>query len=144
MTDAPTHPNAGLFRRLAAMLYDGLLLLAIYMSSTAALLLLTGGEPFVGHLRLYYQLFLLAIGLGFFAMFWHFGGQTLGMRAWRLQVRGAQGPLSWQEAWLRAACSLVSWASLGVGYLWSLVDRERLAWHDRLSGTRLIVIPKKR
>jgi uncharacterized RDD family membrane protein YckC len=32
---------------------------------------------------------------------------------------------------------------LGLGFLWVLYDRDKLAWHDRLSGTRLVRLPKE-
>jgi uncharacterized RDD family membrane protein YckC len=61
------------------------------------------------------------------------------MRAWKLRIVGADGrPPGWGRSLLRFAAGLVSWAALGLGFLWVLVDRERLAWHDRLSGTRLV------
>jgi uncharacterized RDD family membrane protein YckC len=37
----------------------------------------------------------------------------------------------------------VSLAALGLGYFWIWIDRERLAWHDRWSGTRVVVVPKR-
>ncbi len=137
-----THP--ALWRRLAAMVYDSLLLVAVLMTATAIVLPLTGGEAIAGPVRWPYRAYLLFVGCGFFAVFWHFGGQTLGMRAWRLQVRGASGPVSWREAWLRSLAAIVSWLPLGLGYLWSLFDDEQRTWHDRLSGTNLVVIPKRR
>jgi len=42
----------------------------------------------------------------------------------------------------RLAWAVVSWLPLGLGYLWILVDPQRRAWHDRLSGTRVVVLPK--
>lgn len=136
-------PNAPLWRRLLAILYDGLLLAAVLMVATAVLLPLTGGEAIPKRGNTLYQLYLLAVGTGFFALFWRHGGQTLGMRAWRLRLQGAHGPVSWREAWLRAGAALLSWLPLGLGFAWSLIDRERLAWHDRLSGTRLVVTPRR-
>ena len=38
--------------------------------------------------------------------------------------------------------ALLSWAPLGLGFLWQLWDRDKLAWHDRISGTRLRHYPK--
>ena len=32
---------------------------------------------------------------------------------------------------------------LGLGYLWCLVDRRNRYWHDYLSGTELILLPKQ-
>ncbi len=135
---------AALWRRLASIVYDTLLLAAVLMTATAILLPLTGGEPIEGLAVWPYRLYLLLIGCGFFAVFWHFGGQTLGMRAWRLQVRGSEGPVSWREAWVRSLTAILSWLPLGLGYFWSIFDIEQRAWHDRLSGTRLLVIPKRR
>ena len=124
------------------MFYDTLLLIALFMVLTALLLAILPGNEVTPAVRPWYQAGLLLAGLGFFALFWRFGGQTLGMRAWRLQVRGEAGRISWSEAWLRASLALVSFACLGLGFIWSLIDRERLTWHDRLSRTRLIVVGK--
>lgn len=139
-----TLPPAALWRRLLAMVYDALLLVAVLMTATAIILPITGGEAIVGVARWPYRVYLLIVGCGFFAVFWHFGGQTLGMRAWRLQVRGANGPVTWGEAWLRSVSALLSWLALGLGFAWSLIDDEKRAWHDQLSGTRLLVIPKRK
>ena len=44
---------------------------------------------------------------------------------------------------LRFASGLLTVASCGVGLLWLWVDRDALTWHDRLAGTRVIVLPAK-
>ena len=91
-----------------------------------------GGHPLV-------QLYQAALIALFFGWFWTHGGQTLGLRAWKLKViRDEGGPLGWKDASLRMAASLVSAAPAGLGYLWILVDRDGLAWHDRLSHTRIV------
>ena len=78
-------PIAGFVRRLAAMLYDGLLLIALIMLATA-LITLPLGMPSDAWL-IVYQVFLFEIiPLVFFCGFWINGGQTLGMRAWRLRI----------------------------------------------------------
>jgi uncharacterized RDD family membrane protein YckC len=90
------------------------------------------------------QLYLLLIAFAFFGWFWVHGGQTLGMRAWRLRLVSADGgPVSWKQAAIRFAAALLSWSCLGLGFFWALIDREKRAWHDRLSGTRLILLPKR-
>ena len=92
-------------------------------------------EPGDGWFRLY----LLAVAALFFSAFWR-RGETLGMRAWRLRVVGPDGrPPGWGRALGRFAAAILSWAVLALGFLWVLVDPERLAWHDRLSGTRLVL-----
>lgn len=75
---------------------------------------------------------------------WRRGGQTLAMRAWRLRLVGASGVApGWRQLCLRYAVGTVSLALGGLGFWWAWVDRDRLTWHDRASGTRLIRLPKK-
>ena len=77
---------------------------------------------------------------GLYATFsWLRGGQTLGMRPWRLKVTTPDGRLApAKQLWLRYAVAIVSLAAGGLGFLWSLVDRDRRTWHDLASGTVLV------
>lgn len=76
---------------------------------------------------------------------WRRGGQTLGMRPWRLRVRaGADTLPSWTQLWVRYAVGTFSLLLAGLGFWWGWLDRERLTWHDRVSGTRLVREPKQR
>jgi uncharacterized RDD family membrane protein YckC len=129
------------WRRLGALLYDGLLLAAIWMTLTLALVVVRGAPIPAGTLS--HQLLLAASSAAFFIGFWTRGGQTLGMRAWRLRVERQSGqPLDLATAALRFAVGLTSAAMLGAGLLWLWIDRDRLTWHDRAAGTRVVVLPK--
>jgi uncharacterized RDD family membrane protein YckC len=135
---------AGFWVRLAAVLYDCMVLTATLIVAAFPVVLLAGGPPQSWAARLGFQLYLLTIVCAFFGWFWVRGGQTIGMRAWRLRVVTATGaPLGWREAALRLAAAALSWAALGAGFLWALFDPEGLTWHDRLSGTRLVRLPKQ-
>ena len=139
--------RAGLLRRLAAMLYDGLLLVGVLMLATALFLPLTGGEAIVSGrspvLEWVYRAALLALIVGFFGVFWTLRGQTLGMASWRLRVEREDGALlGWGDTLRRLGWALVSLLPMGLGFLWILFDPERRAWHDRLSHTRVVVLPK--
>lgn len=138
LTPRPAH----LLRRLGAILYDSLLWFAVLFLAGLPLPLIpeaTRLEPWARYATLVY---LVLVSFLFFGWFWTHGGQTLGMRAWRLRVVADDGrPMSWKLAWRRFAWSLLSWLTAGLGFIWSLFDRERLAWHDRLSGTRLVLLP---
>jgi uncharacterized RDD family membrane protein YckC len=130
------------------MLYDGLLLLALLMVATALFLPLTGGEALnaQGHpvLELVYQAVLVLLILGFFGLFWTRRGQTLGMASWRLRIERDDGRLlTWGDTTRRLAWALLSLLPLGLGFVWILFDPERRAWHDRLSRTRVVVLPKR-
>ena len=135
-------PPPGLLRRLGAMAYDILLLLAVLMMLSYPYVWLTGGAKPGLFVKTLYQLYLLGICFLFYGGFWVRGGQTLGMRTWRLKlVRNDGGPITWAIALKRFAYAIFSLICLGLGFLWVLYDRDKLAWHDRWSGTRMIRIP---
>jgi len=149
MTSITEQGDAGLLRRLGALVYDALLVAALMMVTTALFLPLTRGEAITpgssGWLEYLYQATLLAVIVGFFGIFWTRGGQTLGMMAWRLKVLREDGrALNWKDAVKRLAAAWLSAAVLGLGYLWILVDARRRTWHDRLSHTRVVLIPGKK
>jgi len=59
-------------------------------------------------------------------------------------VRNDGDALTFRDALLRYLSAIVSLAALGLGFLWVLIDRDNLAWHDRISRTRLVMIQKKK
>ena len=134
-------PAAGFARRIAAALYDTLLLAALMMLVTFVVAVRGQALP-PGNLV--HRLILLGTAAVFFGAFWKHGGQTLGMRTWRLRVELLSGAdVDWPVALLRFAAALLSLATVGLGFLWILVDPEKLAWHDRIAGTRVVVLPKE-
>ncbi len=142
--DNTSLPHCSLGRRLAAILYDSLLLAAILFLASLLVLPLMGDHPSIGALLLF-RLYLLLIIFAFFAWFWTHGGQTLGMRAWRIRLQNRNpGPISLWQVMLRFIIATFSWLLLGLGFLWSLIDKEKLTWHDRYSMTELVVAPKEK
>jgi uncharacterized RDD family membrane protein YckC len=136
---------AGLLRRLAALAYDSLIVLALWLTAAVPFVWIAHGAPQGPLMRLSFQMYLLAIAFAFFGWFWVHGGQTLGMRAWRLRVVDNDGrAVTWTQATKRFAAAILSLLCAGIGLLWVMHDRERRAWHDRLSGTRVVVLPKRR
>ena len=136
--------NTGLLRRFGAILYDSLLLFAVLMLITVPFVATRGGEAVEPLTDLTYRVSLLAAMYLFFVGLWMRGGRTLGMQAWRMQLESANGgKASLGAASLRFFAAWLSWAPFGLGFLWSLWDRDKLAWHDRISGTRLVYYPKQ-
>ena len=140
--------TAGLLRRLGALFYDSLLLAALLMVVTAALLPLTGGEAIDAArnplLEWIYRAALLAAVALYYGLPWTRRGQTLGMVAWRLRLERTDGSLPrWPDVLKRLAAALLSLLPAGMGWWWMLVDPARLAWHDRLSGTRVVLTPPR-
>jgi uncharacterized RDD family membrane protein YckC len=133
--------NAGLGRRLLAMLYDSFLLAGILFLAATPVVLATGGQATATPLaRFAFQICLLGVIFLFFGWFWTHGGQTLGMRAWRLRALREDGsPMNWAQAAYRFGLALISLSAFGFGFLWTLVDRDRLTWHDRWSKTRVVL-----
>ena len=135
--------SAGFGRRLAALLYDSVLLAAL-------LVVFTSGAVFLNHRRAIelatagawvylYRAGLVGVIAGYYLLNWTRSGQTLGMRAWHLRAVTAAGkPLSLKAAALRFACGVLAWAPAALGVLWLYLDPERLALHDRLSNTRVV------
>src|SRR5690606_34805448 len=70
---------------------------------------------------------------------WRCGGQTLGMRPWQLHLQSRDGSSpGWPALWLRYVAGTMSLLCGGLGFWWALIDRQKLTWHDRLSGTQLV------
>ena len=131
----PTPPGLG--RRFAAIAYDSLLLAAVLFVATAALMPFSGGEA-IRPGDVWYTAYLVVLSFGYFGWFWTHGGQTLGMRSWRLRLVGAgENGVSWRQALVRFVGACFSWLAFGAGFVWLLVDTDRLTWHDRVSGTRI-------
>lgn len=129
---------------MAAVCYDAFLLLAVLFLATALALPFNAGQAFAGG-QYFYPVYLLAISFVFYGWFWTHGGQTLGLRAWKIKVCNLDGhALGWGQAGIRFVSGLLSWACLGLGFLWCLFDKNRLCWHDYLSKTRLVFWQEKR
>jgi len=126
-----------LWRRLAAMSYDALLVTGLLMVAAAIVVIPSGTGIRAGHPA--FQLYLLVAWWLYFAVCWRSGGQTLGMRAWRIRLVADTPPFGWGDSAIRFIAAIFSALALGLGFAWSLIDPKRLTWHDRLSNSRLIV-----
>jgi len=138
---------AGLIRRIGALFYDWLAIIAIWFLQTALLLPFTHGEALPDHgIKHWAYLSLLYLtALSFFVYFWHKDGRTLGMRAWQLRLVNEQdAPLTFSALLQRALWAIPSWGLAGLGVLWLYFDPAHRAWHDRLSHTRVIVEKRER
>ena len=132
----------GLSRRLASIAYDLLLVTALLMVVTGFVFLARGGSAFDPR-GLWFRILLLTGWWAYFAWSWASGGQTVGMRAWRLVVTHRDGTaVSLITATLRFLAACLSALAFGLGFIWCLIDRDGLTWHDRISGTVLVLRSK--
>ncbi len=145
-------------RRLGALFYDCLIVIAIEMMAAGVVIavlhaLLAMGvfsvDPYADVSDLLtnhpfwspvYTLYLAVVWIYFFVFFWTRAGQTLGMRAWKIQVRNADGsPISATQALIRLATSGFGLANLTVPF-----DPKKRGFHDIWAKTQVVVLPKVR
>lgn len=150
---SPENPRALIGWRLLALAYDLWPVLALWILVAVPF---TAGYTFLGqhdahrnippYSLLWWLLWLSCwiVAGAYVVLSWRRGGQTLGMRPWRLRVIAADGAApSWRALGVRYAIATVSLLLGGLGFWWAWVDKARLTWHDRASGTRVIRLAKK-
>ena len=142
-------------RRLASMVYEGILLFGVAFIAAYLFLALTQSKhPLPDPIRQVFQLYMFGVIGAYFVWCWRHGGQTLPMKTWKMRVECSDGTaLSRRRAWLRYTLVWVSllpaltvysfgqkWALalVALPLAWPLIDRERQFLHDRLAGTRII------
>jgi uncharacterized RDD family membrane protein YckC len=143
MTPPDIAVPAPLWRRLASAAYDALLLAALWLVATlaGAIVREVAQLPYSAGL---FRGWLFLVGMAYFGLCWTRGGQTLGMRVWRLEVRRTDGrPLGWPDAAARYALAWIAWLPLGLGVLWAAIDARKRALNDIGSGTELILLPPR-
>jgi uncharacterized RDD family membrane protein YckC len=85
-----------------------------------------------------------ALALAIPAVFWFvyqyvflvYAGQTTGMQMAQLRLSTFDGKQpTWEERRYRALAMLLSCISVGLGFVWSMIDEDQLCWHDKISRT---------
>lgn len=131
----PSPRYAGLMRRLLSMLYEALVFGGVLF--IAALIFIVLRNPQAPGAMPFFRVYLILVALGFFTWFWTHGGQTVAMRAWRIRIERRDGTiLNFPQATLRF---FLAWLSI-VSVLWAIVDRDHQFLHDRLAGTRIVLV----
>ena len=133
----------GFFRLLAACVYELLLLIALWFMC-AWLFVVIFGDATHSYKRFFLQLYLWLITGAYFVWCWRKSGQTLATQTWRLQLVNEAGTqLSTKQAVIRYALASTSAVVFGLGFLWALVDKNRLYLHDRILKSHFISVNKK-
>ena len=141
------YPSAGPLRRLMALVYDSLILIALWLLVGFIHAAIVGVDNLQDPGQLQLTLFpaLFGVTFLFYYWFWSHGGQTLGMRAWRIQVVDASldgRAVNLVQSLSRFLAAVLSWGCFGLGYLWVLISPSGDSWHDSLSNTRTLLLPK--
>jgi len=118
------------------MLYEALLVFAVAFFAGWIFYFASGGRDAThGWLRHAEQAFILAVLAAYFLWCWLRGGQTLAMKAWKIRLID----INPKNAILRFALAVLL-VPTGISILWSLFDKDRQFLHDRLAGTRLVLV----
>jgi len=118
------------------MLYEVLLLLAVAFFAGSLFLFASGGlDATAGWERHALQTFISLVFAAYFLWSWLRGGQTLPMKAWKIRLV----EVTPRKALLRFLLALLLLPT-GLSLVWAMFDRDRQFLHDRLAGTRLIVV----
>ena len=130
--------TASLRRRFAALVYELLLLAAVWFIAAFVFIAFARTPPH-GALRLVFQLYLWLVTAVYFAWFWAHGGQTLAMKTWRIRLTHVTGEtISLARALWRFCLATLGYGLAGLTIIWAIFDKDRQFLHDRLAGTRLI------
>jgi len=132
--------NPPLIKRLAASVYELILLIAVWLICIGIFLAIFGDATH-GLKRFMLQLLLWCMTGAYFVRCWKQAGQTLAMKTWKLKVVSRSGlSFTYQQLWLRYTLASLGLVALGSGFLWMLFDREGLCLHDRLTGCKVIAL----
>jgi len=153
MTENTTVAPAGIMRRLAAIIYDLFLLAAVILVAVSLFTIVVesiAGQSSSGELletpwiKLLFQFYLSLVSALFYLWFWTHGGQTLGLKVWKLKVvDDSLHTPGIKTSGLRLGWAIVTCIPFGIGFLWALFNKNRLTLYDQLSGTRLVQVELK-
>ncbi|MDR2677887.1 MAG: RDD family protein [Zoogloeaceae bacterium] len=136
---APDVPS--IRRRLAAMIYESLLISAVLVFGFLLPQTLWGflnGYIAPAPVLLWHVLLLVML---YCVWFWTHGGQTPAQKTWKFRVVDVSGrPLRPLQAVFRYLAAWFTLGLCGIGILWALFDPDRQFLHDRIVGSRLVLV----
>lgn len=139
-TIEPVSPPS-LLRHLAVIVYDLLLLASVLLFAAAIAVginaLVTGGQAITAG-NPFFFIYLIAVSFLFYGWFWTHGGQTLGMRTWKVLLRSDNHQkISWRQVLLRFIIAIPSWLAFGIGFWGTWLGKSNQSWPDVMSHTHL-------
>ena len=92
----------------------------------------------------FFVVFLLSfilLSMFYFIIFHALLGQTIGKMIFGIKVVSeSNSPITIGTAFLRWAGYFLSILPFAAGFLWSVVERDHCAWHDKLALTRVVAV----
>ncbi len=142
MSNSDTEINAGLMRRLLALLYDGILIIGIYMSYVILVTYLNGSALESQLEILFLQFSFIILIFLFYCYFWKFNnGQTLGMQVWKIKlVSSGNEEININKMVLRCALSMIFSLVFLSNFIFIIFNKERKTLGDYFSKTKLLKV----
>ncbi len=129
-------PAASLPRRMLAGLFDSLVLGTALAAVGAIFLWLNPWRPPVPVLAAAVFVAGVVLWVAYEFLFVVYTGSTPGLRLARLRLMKFDGsPVPRRLRRWRVLAAYLSAFSLGLGYLWGVLDEDGLCWHDRITRT---------
>ena len=142
MSNSDTEINAGLMRRLLALLYDSILIIGIYMSYVILVTYLNGSALESQLEILFLQFSFIIFIFLFYCYFWKFNnGQTLGMQVWKIKlVSSGDEEININKMVLRCALSMIFSLVFLSNFIFIIFNKERKTLGDYFSKTKLLKV----
>jgi len=141
---SPTSSYPSPLRRLAVVAYDSLLIITVsifyglvYVGISKLIFSVEADRPS----GIIFQLGWLLTFIGFYTYFWRKGGQTTGMRAWRVKILDSNNdkPTN-KQCLIRLITAPIGWLLFFTAY----TNSNRQWLHDKLSRTQLVLLEKEK
>ena len=127
----------GLFRYLAIIFYDIFLLSSVLIFAGFVAVALNGGKA-ISHDNVFFLCYLIIVSFLFYGWCWTKGGQTLGMRAWHVWLVSCDNKkITWRQAFMRFSVAILSCLTMGLGFWWQYISKNKRSWPDMASNTTL-------
>ncbi|SMN13756.1 putative transmembrane protein [Bathymodiolus heckerae thiotrophic gill symbiont] len=131
------HSDVSLLRRLGAISYDVFLAFSLAFFIIGVILIIFFEKQAQTDILMFF-IYLLT-SYFYFTWSWVKGGQTLGMKAWKFNIVQNNGKnITHKQALIRFVLSIVSFSTVGLGFIYQLFSKDNLTLHDKFSNTRLI------
>ena len=136
----PTNKKVSLLRIVAATVYDSLLMLGVWFlvgSLALGIKFVFTGEVSSLHPVTGMSLVILSTWL-YFAMFWIYGGKTLGMSSWKLRIVSQDGNrITLIQTIIRFLTNIITISFAGIPLFFRRINKNNRSLSDLLSKTSI-------
>lgn len=132
-------------RLFLSIIYDTIILMALIFIAAQWFPLIPDHLQQRIDVTVFKQTYIITICFLYFALSWRHGGQTIGMKSWRIKCvdeNDISQAISWKQSMIRFCVAIISWLVVGLGFIWLYLNSQNRTWHDMASSTQLIILPK--